>query len=77
MTLDQYVVNLDSLFKTGKVAAGGSFIPSQPADKLGVLFFRVHSELEARALIELDPTMEKGNLTIEVFPWWTAPGVLP
>lgn len=66
---------LGRLKASGKLAAAGPFTDAGELREMLVL--QVASPEEAKALMENDPLVKAGILSLEVHPWWVAKGTLP
>jgi uncharacterized protein len=73
--VNQYPVLLKKMASQGKVAVAGPFPFAVPGELRGVAIFRVSAEQTAK-LMQDDPAVKAGLLTIEIHPWITAKGVL-
>ena len=73
--VNQYPVLLKKMASQGKVAVAGPFPFAVPGELRGVAIFRVSAEQTAK-LMQDDPAVKAGLLTLEIHPWITAKGVL-
>lgn len=60
--------NIGKLFEEGKLVLAGPFLDKQ--DVRGIFILKVDSEEEAKALVDTDPAVIAGTLTMEIRPWY-------
>ncbi|HEX2787636.1 MAG TPA: YciI family protein [Ignavibacteria bacterium] len=60
--------NIGRLFEEGKLVLAGPFLDKQ--DVRGIFILKVDSEEEAKALVDTDPAVIAGTLTMEIRPWY-------
>ena len=60
--------NIGRLAEEGKLVLAGPFISE--GDLRGIYIFDVKTEEEARVLVETDPAIKAGSLTMELIPWY-------
>lgn len=63
------------LQRDGLVVANGPFLEQSDPSLRGLSIFTCDVD-EARRLSDLDPSVQAGRLTYEVFEWWVAAGTL-
>ena len=68
-----HLANFGKLAEAGKLIVAGPF--SDNGDLRGMLIFKLDSVDEARALMEADPALKTGRLTLELHPWFAAAGL--
>ena len=68
-----HMANIRKMAETGKLIVAGPF--TDGGDLRGILIFKLDSVDEARALVEADPAVQAGRLTIELHPWFAAAGL--
>ena len=68
-----HLANFGKLVEAGKLIVAGPF--SDNTELRGMLIFRISSVDEARALMEVDPLLKAGRLTLELHPWFAGAGL--
>jgi uncharacterized protein YciI len=63
-----HLANIGKLFEEGKLVLAGPFLDKQ--DVRGIFILKVDSEEEAKALVDTDPAVIAGTLTMEIRPWY-------
>jgi uncharacterized protein len=61
------------LAEAGKLIVAGPF--GDNGDLRGMLIFKLESVDEARKLMDADPTLKAGRLTLDLHPWFAAAGL--
>ena len=61
------------LNQAGKLVVAGPF--SDNTELRGMLIFKLNSVDEARELMQADPAIQAGRLTLELHPWFAATGL--
>ena len=64
-----------SLLSEGKARAAGPF--SHDADPRGMYVLAASSIAEAQRLVEMDPAVKAGHLSVKLYPWFVASEVWP
>lgn len=60
--------NIGKLAEAGKLVLAGPFMSE--GDLRGIYIFDVKTIEEAKALVETDPAIQEGSLTMELIPWY-------
>jgi len=68
-----HLANFGKLVEAGKLIVAGPF--SDNTELRGMLIFKLSSVDEARALMEADPLLKAGRLTLQLHPWFAASGL--
>jgi uncharacterized protein YciI len=68
-----HLANFEKLAEAGKLIVAGPF--GDNGDLRGMLIFKLSSVDEARALMEADPALKAGRLTLDLHPWYAAAGL--
>jgi uncharacterized protein YciI len=68
-----HLANFGKLVEAGKLIVAGPF--SDGGDLRGMLIFKLNSVDEARALMDADPALKAGRLTLELHLWFAAAGL--
>jgi uncharacterized protein len=68
-----HLANFGKLVEASKLIVAGPF--SDNTELRGMLIFKVNSVDEARALMEADPMLKAGRLTLELHPWFAGAGL--
>jgi uncharacterized protein len=68
-----HLANFGKLVEAGKLIVAGPF--SDNTELRGMLIFKLSSVDEARTLIEADPMLKAGRLTLELHPWFAGAGL--
>ena len=68
-----HLANFGKLVEAGKLIVAGPF--SDNTELRGMLIFKLSSVDEARTLMEADPMLRTGRLTLELHPWFAAAGL--
>ncbi len=68
-----HLANFGKLAEAGKLIVAGPF--SDNTELRGMLIFKLASVDEARALMEADPLLKAGRLTLELHPWFAGAGL--
>lgn len=68
-----HLANFQKLAETGKLIVAGPF--GDNGDLRGMLIFNLKSVDEARALMDADPALKAGRLTLDLHPWFAAAGL--
>jgi len=68
-----HLANFGKLVETGNLIVAGPF--SDNTEPRGMLIFKLSSVDEARTLMEADPMLRTGRLTLELHPWFAAAGL--
>jgi len=68
-----HLANFGKLVEAGKLIVAGPF--SDNTELRGMLIFKISSVDEARALMEADPLLQSGRLTLELHPWFAGAGL--
>jgi uncharacterized protein YciI len=68
-----HLANFGRLAEAGKLIVAGPF--SDNTELRGMLIFKLNSVDEARTLMEADPMLKAGRLTLELHPWFAATGL--
>lgn len=63
-----HLKNIFRLADEGKLVIAGPFMDNQ--DMRGIFIFNVKTIAEAKTLIETDPAIQAGTLTMELHPWY-------
>jgi uncharacterized protein len=70
----EHLAYLGTLRDEGRIVTNGPVL-DQPDESLrGLVFYRVESVEEARALAERDPSVVAGRLAVEAMTWWCPAG---
>ena len=59
----------------GSAVGGGLLVGFGLGDLRGMLIFKLESVEEARKLMDADPTLKAGRLTLDLHPWFAAAGL--
>jgi uncharacterized protein YciI len=70
---EAHLANFQKLAEAGKLIVAGPF--SDNGGLRGMLIFKLESVDEARTLMDADPTLKAGRLTLELHPWFAAAGL--
>jgi uncharacterized protein YciI len=65
-----HLANFGKLAEADKLIVAGPF-----SDNTELLIFKLASVDEARALMEADPLLKAGRLTLELHPWFAGAGL--
>lgn len=68
-----HLANFEKLAEAGKLIVAGPF--GDNGDLRGMLIFKLSSVDEARSLMEADPMLKTGRLTLDLHPWFAAIGL--
>ena len=68
-----HLANFQKLAEAGKLIVAGPF--GDNGDLRGMLIFKLNSADEARALMDADPALKAGRLTLDLHPWLAAAGL--
>jgi uncharacterized protein YciI len=68
-----HLANFQKLAEAGKLIVAGPF--GDNGDLRGMLIFKLESVDEARKLMDADPTLKAGRLTLDLLPWFAAAGL--
>lgn len=68
-----HLANFGKLVEAGKLIVAGPF--SDNTELRGMLIFKISSVDEARTLMEADPMLKAGRLTLELHPWFAGAGL--
>ena len=68
-----HLANFGKLVEAGKLIVAGPF--SDNTELRGMLIFKLSSVDEARTLMEADPLLKAGRLTLELHPWFAGAGL--
>lgn len=68
-----HLANFQKLADAGKLVVAGPF--GDNGEMRGMLIFKLESVEEARTLMEADPTLKAGRLTLDLHPWFAAAGL--
>jgi len=68
-----HLANFGKLVEAGKLIVAGPF--SDNTELRGMLIFKLSSVDEARTLMEADPMLKAGRLTLELHPWFAGAGL--
>jgi uncharacterized protein YciI len=68
-----HLANFGKLAEAGKLIVAGPF--SDNGDLRGMLIFKLNSVDEARTLMDADPALKAGRLTLDLHPWFAAAGL--
>jgi uncharacterized protein YciI len=68
-----HLANFGKLAEAGKLIVAGPF--GDHGDLRGMLVFKLASVEEARALMDADPALKTGRLTLDLHPWFAAAGL--
>jgi len=68
-----HLANFGRLAEAGKLIVAGPF--SDNTELRGMLIFKLNSVDEARTLMEADPMLKAGRLTLELHPWFAGAGL--
>ena len=68
-----HLANFQKLGEAGKLIVAGPF--SDNGELRGMLIFKLESVDEARKLMDADPTLKAGRLTLDLHPWFAAAGL--
>jgi uncharacterized protein len=71
--LQGHLANFQKLADEGKLIVAGPF--GDNGEMRGMLIFKLESVEEARKLMEADPTLPAGWLTLDLHPWLAAAGL--
>jgi len=72
--MDDHLANFWSMRQAGTLVMAGPTMDS--ATRAGVLVMAVDSVEKAKALLEQDPTVKAGRVTVELYPWYAADGIM-
>jgi uncharacterized protein YciI len=70
---EAHLANFQKLAEAGKLIVAGPFGDSGALR--GMLIFKLESVDEARKLMDADPTLKAGRLTLDLHPWFAAAGL--
>ena len=70
---EAHLANFGKLAEAGKLIVAGPFGDS--GDLRGMLIFKLESVDEARKLMDGDPILKAGRLTLDLHPWFAAAGL--
>jgi uncharacterized protein len=70
---EAHLANFGKLAEAGKLIVAGPF--GDNGDLRGMLIFKLESVDEARKLMDADPTLKAGRLTLDLHPWFAAAGL--
>lgn len=70
---EAHLANFQKLGEAGKLIVAGPF--GDNGDLRGMLIFKLESVDEARKLMDADPTLKAGRLTLDLHPWFAAAGL--
>jgi len=70
---EAHLANFQKLAEAGKLIVGGPF--GDNGDLRGMLIFKPESVDEALKLMDADPTLKAGRLTLDLHPWFAAAGL--
>jgi len=68
-----HLANFRKLADAGRLIVAGPF--SDNGELRGMLIFKLDSVDEARRLMDADPALKAGRLTLELHPWFAAAGL--
>jgi uncharacterized protein len=68
-----HLANFGRLAGAGKLIVAGPF--GDQGELRGMLIFKLKSVDEARALMDADPALKSGRLTLDLHPWFAAAGL--
>jgi uncharacterized protein YciI len=68
-----HLANFGKLVEAGKLIVAGPF--SDNTELRGMLIFKLNSVDEARTLMDADPMLKAGRLTLELHPWFAGAGL--
>jgi uncharacterized protein len=68
-----HLANFRKMAEAGKLIVAGPF--SDHGDLRGMLIFKLDSVDEARLLMDADPAVKSGRLTLDLHPWFAAAGL--
>jgi uncharacterized protein len=68
-----HIANFGKLVEAGKLIVAGPF--SDNTELRGMLIFKLNSVDEARTLMDADPMLKAGRLTLELHPWFAGAGL--
>ena len=68
-----HLANFQKLAEAGKLIVAGPF--GDNGELRGMLIFKLESVDEARKLMDADPTLKAGRLTLDLHPWFAAAGL--
>ena len=68
-----HLANFGKLAEAGKLIVAGPF--KDPGDLRGMLIFKLDAVDEAQALMEADPALKSGRLTLDLHLWFAAAGL--
>jgi uncharacterized protein YciI len=66
---EKHVAYVMSLLESGKAIIAGPL--AEDGDIRGVVIFKTKTADEAKSLVEADPLVKAGYMTIEMHPWWS------
>jgi uncharacterized protein YciI len=66
---EKHVAYVMSLLESGKVIIAGPL--AEDGEIRGVAIFKTKTPDEAKSLVEADPMVKAGYMTIEMHPWWS------
>jgi len=67
--------NITRLANEGKLVLAGPFLDPQ-SDLRGIYIFNVSDTIAAKALVESDPAIKAGRLSMEMIPWYGSAALL-
>ena len=70
---EAHLANFRKLGETGQLIVAGPF--GDNGALRGMLIFKLESVDEARKLMDGDPTLKTGHLTLDLHPWFAAAGL--
>jgi len=70
---EAHLANFGKLAEAGKLIVAGPF--GDNGDLRGMLIFKLESVDEAGKLMDADPTLKAGRLTLDLHPWFAAAGL--
>ena len=68
-----HLANFRRMAEAGKLVVAGPF--KDPGDLRGMLIFKLDSVEQARVLMDADPAVKSGRLTLDLHPWLAAAGL--
>ena len=68
-----HIANFEKLADAGKLIVAGPF--SDDGELRGMLIFKLNSVDEARDLMNADPALKSGRLSLDLHPWFAAAGL--
>jgi uncharacterized protein YciI len=69
---NEHLAHLSKMYELGYADISGPF--GDDGDIRGITIYNVPTLKKADSLAKSDPMVKKGNLIVEVHPWWAAKG---